>query len=144
MPATTADPAARLAIADLVARYCDAVARADEAAFASCWASDARWTGPGLDRRGAETIVATWARIRVRFAVALQGIQSGTVRVDVTDPHRLRATGSWWIREQLVPVQGPARETVGRYDDEYVYGPGGWQFASRAFTPAVTPGPAAT
>ena len=135
MPAPTADAAARLAIADLVARYCDAVARADEPGFASCWAPDARWTGPGLDRSGAASIVATWAKIRVRFAVALQGIQSGCVRVDGT-----RASGSWWIREHLVPVDGPARETVGRYDDEYVLGPDGWRFASRAFTPAVTPG----
>lgn len=143
MPASPADAAARLAIADLVARYCDAAARADEPAFASCWAPDARWTGPGLDRRGADAIVATWAKIRVRFALALQGIQSGTVRVDGT-----RATGSWWIREHLVPLDGAPRETVGRYDDEYVYaevdGVGGWRFASRVFTPAVRPGPAAT
>jgi len=59
-----ADAAARLAIESLVARYCDAVARADEAAFASCWAPDAHWTGPGLDRRGAEAITRAWAKMR--------------------------------------------------------------------------------
>ncbi len=139
MPVSPADAATQLAIADLVARYCDAVAQADEPAFASCWAPDARWTGPGLDRSGAESIVATWAKIRRRFAVALQGIQSGAVRVDGE-----RATGSWWIREHLVPIDGPARETVGRYDDTYVLGSDGWRFASRTFTSEVRPGPAAT
>lgn len=122
--------AARLAIEDLVARYCDAAARADEDAFASCWAPDARWTGPGLDQSGADAIVHAWAKMRARYVVALQGIQSGTLRVDGRT-----ATGSWWIRELLVTVDGTARETVGRYDDEYVHGVEGWQLASRAFTP---------
>jgi hypothetical protein len=83
--------------------------------------------------------VTTWAKIRVRFALALQGIQSGTVHVDGG-----HATGSWWIREHLVPLDGPPRQTVGRYDDTYVLGTDGWRFASRAFTPSVGPGPAAT
>ncbi|MFA5883011.1 MAG: SgcJ/EcaC family oxidoreductase [Acidimicrobiia bacterium] len=131
------DAVARLAIGDLVARYCDAVARADAARFAACWAPDARWTGPGLDRSGAETITATWAKIRARFRVAIQAIQSGTVHVDGNGHH---ATGTWWIRETLQQTDGTVRHTVGRYDDEYVYGEGGWQFAARAFTPV----PAAT
>lgn len=123
--------AARLAIEALVARYCDAAARADETAFTACWADDARWTGPGLDRTGRDAIVRTWARMRSRFACAIQGIQSGTVRVD-----GVTATGTWWIREVLVATDGSARETVGRYDDEYTLGPDGWRFAERRFTPA--------
>jgi len=127
------DAAARLAITDLVARYCDAVARADRRQFAACWAPDAHWTGPGLDRVGADEITRTWAKIRARFTVALQGVQSGTVRVDGTGHH---ATGTWWIRELLQQSDGVVRETVGRYDDEYVHGADGWQFARRGFTPA--------
>lgn len=123
--------AARLAIEDLVARYCDAAARGDEAAFAACWAPDARWTGPGLDRSGVAAITRAWATMRERYAVALQGLQSGTVRV-----HGDTATGRWWIREVLVTVDGTMRETVGRYDDEYVCGDDGWRIASRVFTPA--------
>ena len=133
MPPTHADHAvvARLAIEDLVARYCDAAARADEAAFRACWTADAHWTGPGLDRSGADAIVAAWATMRSRYVLALQGLLAGTVRVqDAT------ATASWWIRELLVTHDGAARETVGRYDDEYAYGDGGWRIARRAFTPA--------
>jgi ketosteroid isomerase-like protein len=126
------DAVARLAIADLVARYCDAVARADATQFGACWAPDARWTGPGLDRTGADEITRTWARMRARFTLALQAIQSGTVHVDGTGR---RATGTWWIRELLEQSDGVVRETVGRYDDEYVAGVDGWQFASRRFTP---------
>jgi len=126
------DAVARLAIADLVARYCDAAARADEAAFAACWTEDASWTGPGLDQTGRERIVRAWGKLRGRFAVAIQGVVSGTVQV-----RGVTATGSWWIRELLVPLDGPPRETVGRYDDVYAYSEvGGWRIASRVFTPA--------
>ncbi len=126
------DAVARLAIADLVARYCDAAARADEAGFAACWTDDASWSGPGLDKTGRDDIVRAWAKMRGRFTVALQGVASGTVEV-----HGLTATGSWWIRELLVPVDGPPRETVGRYDDAYEHSTdGGWRIARRAFTPA--------
>ncbi|MBM3660787.1 MAG: nuclear transport factor 2 family protein [Actinobacteria bacterium] len=149
MTAIDHDAVARLAIADLVARYCDAVARADQVAFASCWAADAEWTGPGLDRTGRPDIVRAWAKMRARFTVALQGVVSGRVQV-----LGATATGTWWIRELLVPVAGPPRETVGRYDDEYGYDADptspGWCITRRAFTPvgpagAVRPGaPAAT
>lgn len=123
---------ARLAIEDLVARYCDAAARADEAAFASCWTDDAHWTGPGLDRSGRADIVRAWAKMRARYVVALQGVASGHVRVDGTT-----ASGTWWIRELLVTADGTSRETVGRYDDAYVStAGGGWRIARRAFTPA--------
>ena len=59
------------------------------------------------------------------------------------------ATGTWWIRELLVPLDGPPRETIGRYDDEYASATDeGWRLASRAFTPcgslSVRPAPAAT
>jgi ketosteroid isomerase-like protein len=129
------DAVAQLAIADLVARYCDAVARADAAAFAACWAPDARWTGPGLDRTGAEVITRAWEKMRARVTLAIPAILSGSVHVD-----GLAATGTWWIRETLQQTDGVVRETVGRYDDAYVYGADGWQFAGRAFTPV----PAAT
>lgn len=132
------DAVARLAIEDLVASYCDAAARADEATFASCWTHDATWTGPGLDRTGRDAIVRAWAKMRARFTVALQGVVSGRVQV-----HGATATGTWWIRELLVPLDGPPRETVGRYDDHYAYVDGpdgpdgpGWRIARRAFTPA--------
>ena len=124
-----------LAITDLVSRYCDAVALADETAFRACWATDARWTGPGLDKVGVEAIVRAWATMRARVATAVQEIESGSVEL-----HGTTATGTWWIRERVVPVDGPPRETVGRYDDEYVFGDDGWRFARRAFTPR----PAAT
>jgi len=124
-----------LAIAELVSRYCDAVALGDETAFRACWATDARWTGPGLDKTGVEAIVRAWATMRGRVTSAVQEIESGSV-----DLHGSTATGSWQIRERVVPADGPPRETVGRYDDEYVLGDDGWQFARRAFTPR----PAAT
>ena len=143
------DAAARLAIGDLVARYCDAVARADPAGFAACWAPDARWTGPGLDRTGSAAITRAWAKIRARFTVAIQAIESGTVRIDGVAGHADRATGKWWIHETLQQTDGTVRHTVGCYDDEYVRTADGWRFADRAFTPVgrgmdVRPGREAT
>ena len=133
MPPTHADHAvvARLAIEDLVARYCDAAARADEAAFRACWTADARWTGPGLDKSGRDAIVRAFATLRARVALALQGVVSGTAHVEGTT-----ATGTWWIEELQVTNDGKTREVVGRYDDDYVNGDGGWRIARRAFTPA--------
>ena len=131
MPPARHDAIARVAIHDLIARSCDAVARADEAAFAACWTDDATWTGPGLDKTGRDAIVRAWTKMRGRFAVALQGVVSGTVHVDGAT-----ATGTWWIRELLVPVEGAPRETVGRYDDTYACDTDGWRITGRAFTPA--------
>ena len=76
---------ARLAIEDLVARYCDAAARADEAAFRACWTADARWTGPGLDKSGRDAIVRAFATLRARVALALPGVEG--VRVAARKPH---------------------------------------------------------
>lgn len=133
------DATAPAAIVDLVGRYCDAVAAADAARFRACWADGARWTGPGLDKTGVDAIVRAWATMRGRYASAVQTIEGGTV-----DLHGTTARGSWSVREQLVALDGSTRETVGRYDDEYVYGEidgvEAWRFARRAFTPA----PAAT
>lgn len=129
------DHRAHLAIGDLVARYCDAVARADLDAFRACWTDDARWTGPGLDRRGVDAIASTFAASRARFATAVQAILSGSVQVVDHE----RATGAWWIRETLVTVDGATRFTTGRYDDEYVRRGDGWQFTSRAFTAVRMP-----
>jgi hypothetical protein len=88
----------------------------------------------GARRTSRDEIVRAWAKMRARFTLALQGIASGTVRVDGG-----RATGTWWIRELLVPVDGAPRETVGRYDDEYAYDAlaGSWRITRRAFTPAA-------
>jgi uncharacterized protein (TIGR02246 family) len=124
------DAAARLAIEHLVARYCDAVTRADATTFASCWTVDGHWLGPGLDRRGRDDITRAWEKMRGRVRFAVQAIQSHRVRIEGT-----RATGTCWVRELLVSHDGAPRETVGRYDDEYEYGVDGWQLARRAFTP---------
>jgi uncharacterized protein (TIGR02246 family) len=119
------------AIRELVERYCNAAARNDLDAFRTFWTPEARWTGPSLEREGILAIVSGFAKLRARVASTEPTIVTGSVRVDGD-----HATGWWEIREHIVGHDGVERDTIGRYDDEYVRTKSGWRFARRHFTPS--------
>ena len=127
------DVPAETEIRYLVERYCDAARRADLAALAACWAPEGRWTGPGLNCEGIHAITSRFGEMRARVASADPQVVSGSATIGADGVH---AAGSWEIREHIVGHDGSERDTIGRYDDEYIRTSGNWRFRSRNFTPS--------
>jgi hypothetical protein len=121
----------RLEIADLVARYVEAVATADRRLFHSVWAVDARWLVDGRGTfTGPDEITALFWRLRERQEFAVQRVVSGRALVQQD-----RTASGRWIIHSLTRTNGEGAELVGIYDDRYVLESSGWKFRERAFTP---------
>jgi uncharacterized protein (TIGR02246 family) len=117
-----------LAIRDLVARYCDAVTRNDEAAWADTWAEDGRWKVGPNEASGRDKVVATWKSLMGIFNDVRQIAHQSLIRIEGD-----RATGRWTMSELGWPKQGDPSYVLGVYTDAYVRVEGEWKFASRRF-----------
>ncbi len=125
--ATGSDLADRIAIADLIHRYCDAVCRRDADAWSATWADDAVWDLGRGEVSGRETIVETWTAAMGRYANVVQNAMNSTAAVDGS-----RATGRVYVMEHARAADGPAQVLLAWYDDEYVRDQQrGWLFGSR-------------
>jgi hypothetical protein len=124
-----------MAVRQLVARYCDAVARFDADLFAALWTADAVWETAERDFVGRDVVAKVFTKARGRYALALQQVLSGLVEERGPDdpPGALRAT--WQIREVQRTHDGEGVELYGTYRDVCVEGGDGWQFARRRFDP---------
>lgn len=125
-----------LAIQDLVSRYCDALVRDDEAAWAATWAEDAVWDLAGLVVEGREQVVNLWRQATLPFSCIVQLASNPIIRVhdDGTTAH-----GRWTIIEHLAASDGSSpMQSVGIYDDHYKVVGGEWLFAKRRFQLLLT------
>jgi ketosteroid isomerase-like protein len=104
------------------------VLRRDADDWAACWAEDAVWDLAGMRVEGRAAIRALWGQAMQGFAFVGFFVQPGPLTI-----HGDRAQGRVWTHELLVEAGGARRQTVGRYDDEYVREAAGWRFASRRF-----------
>ena len=78
---------------------------------------------------GRGEILDVLRRTLARYQLVMQLVHSGVVRLDGD-----RACARWQITEFQVLVDGSRRFIAGRYEDDLVRRPGGWQFARRTFT----------
>ena len=118
-----------LAIRDLVYRYADAVCRRDEAAWAATWADDAVWQLPRAPRmEGRDAIVALWVQAMAGFPFVVQLVNFG-----VLDIGENKASGRWYLTENLKFPDGNGMYNVGCYQDKYVKRDGRWLFAERHY-----------
>lgn len=117
-----------LAIRALVARYCDAVARRDEAAWTATWTDDGIWNVGPHHPKGHADLVKTWSGLMDLFRFVIQMPHAAVIEIDGG-----HATGTWQVTELGWPVQGPASCTLGIYKDRYRRVADGWRFASRDF-----------
>ena len=119
-----------LAIRNLVARYCHAIADRDDKAWAECWSADAEWSVLGQVSSGREAILARYLSLvggGLRFVE--QVATDGVIEVEGD-----AARGRWRIAETIFPKQGPALVNRGSYDDAYRRDRDGvWRFARREF-----------
>ena len=112
----------------LVARSCDAVARADVEAWTACWCDDGIWTIPGRGPVvGRSELRAAFVALSAEFDLCVQEVLSGWVEVSGD-----RATARWYLHETQRGVNG-GQEVLGCYDDTVVRDEHGWRFARRRF-----------
>ena len=115
------------AIAELHARYADAVVRKDPVDWGATWANDATWDLMGMTVEGREAIVTLWTQAMGQFDAVSFVMQPGATELDGD-----RGTGRCQTHEILVE-NGVARTTGGFYEDKFVKRDGEWLYASRAF-----------
>ncbi len=118
-----------MAIRDLVYRYADAVCRRDEAAWADTWADDGLWCLPGAPAaRGKEAIVALWVGAMAGFPFVAQIVNYGTLQIDGD-----RASGRWYLTEDIKFADGGGMHNISTYQDKYVKTADGWKFSERHY-----------
>lgn len=119
----------RIAIADIVARYADAVNANDAIAWAATWAEECTWeAGPGRVLHGRDEVTEFWQAAMASFESVVQVVGHGHAREEGSG-----AAGSWTLIE-VNRRDGANGIVLGNYRDRYVRGEGSWLFAERRFT----------
>lgn len=119
----------RIAIADVVARYADAVNAHDDLAWGATWAEECTWDlGPGRVLHGRDEVVRFWQAAMASFESVMQVAGHGHAREEGGG-----AVGSWTLIE-VNRRDGANRIVLGMYRDRYVRREGSWLFAERRFT----------
>jgi len=120
----------RLAIRELIERFCAAVIRIDAERFAATFARDGVWILPSVPD-------GTHGRDNIRrvFAEKLAYVEHihmlGTPDELVFDGDR--ASGKTYCRELMFTKSGDQKILIGCFHDEYVKEDGEWLFQSRNY-----------
>ncbi|MBV8290374.1 MAG: nuclear transport factor 2 family protein [Mycobacterium sp.] len=119
----------RIAIADVVARYADAVNANDAMAWGATWAEECTWElGPDRVLHGRDEVVGFWQTAMASFESVMQVVGHGYAREEAGG-----AVGSWTLIE-VNRREGANGIVLGNYRDRYVRREGSWLFAKRRFT----------
>jgi uncharacterized protein (TIGR02246 family) len=114
-------------ISKLVARYADAVSRADPSQWAATWAQDSTWHLRSSTVTGRDQIVETWKSLLPAYDSIVQIVSQGWAEDDPAG-----ARGRWLILEILRrPGADHDAMQVTCYTDRYVQEDGRWLFAER-------------
>lgn len=116
-------------IEDLVASYCDAVTRRDNALWRSLWAEDATWLLGDRSVTGIAAVFALYESAVKPFQFVAHMAFPVGVQVEGD-----AARGRWYVQEILKPESGPPLLLLGMYDDRYRRIDGKWQFSDRRFS----------
>ncbi len=128
---TLEDLVAEREVRALVARYCHAIARRDDDAWADTFAADGEWCVLGRTARGRGEALALYRKLVAGFPWVVQVASDGIV-----DVRGDTATGRWIVREYIQGATGATMFNVGVYRDDYRRCEDGrWRFARRVFTP---------
>ncbi len=123
-------------IRSLVHRYADAASRRDPTAVASTFTVDGEWFAPELGRhQGRDAMVAFFTSMLDGWNVFLQGLQSGVIVLDTTNPDR--AAGRWFVQETGQRSEGTDISIAGVYHDEYRREAGAWLISCRRYDPLL-------
>ena len=123
-------------IRNLVHRYADAASRRDPAGVVSTFTADGVWQAAELGRfQGRDAMVAFFTSMLKGWNVFLQGLMSGVVVLDATNPDR--AAGRWFVQEIGQRTEGANLTIAGVYHDEYVRDAGAWRIMRRRYEPLL-------
>jgi len=124
------DLADKIAIRELLERYCDGVNQRSAEIWASTWADDALWEMVHLDVRveSKANIVETWSGAMELFPFVNMLAQPGFIKIDGD-----KATMRSYTNEVAVKQDGTELRPLGEYEDEMVRVNGQWLFSSRKF-----------
>jgi uncharacterized protein (TIGR02246 family) len=130
------DVADELEIRDLVHRYADASSRRDPAGVATTFTSDGEWQAAAFGHhRGRDALVSFFTTMLQDWKAFVQGLLSGQVVLDATDPDR--AKGRWFVHEIGQRSEGANFSVAGVYHDEYVRDAGAWRIIRRRYDPLL-------
>lgn len=119
----------RIAIANVVARYANAVNANDAIAWGATWAEECTWElSPDRVLNGRDEVVGFWQKAMAAFESVVQVVGHGHAREDGGG-----AVGSWTLIE-VNRREGANGIVLGHYRDRYVRREGSWLFAERRFT----------
>ena len=120
-------------ISMLVHTYADAVVHRNGAQWSSTWHEDAVWDlGGGRLVEGIENIKDLWYAAMKGFHATIQTVLNGGINVDQSGT---KASGRWYIQEQVVRANGDRGILLAHYDDEYIKTTDGWKFSRRFLQP---------
>jgi hypothetical protein len=124
------------AIRTLVHRYADAASRRDPLGVASTFTTNGEWHAPELGRfTGHDAMVAFFTAMLDGWNVFLQGLQSGVIVIDPTNPDH--AEGRWFVQEVGQRCEGANLSIAGVYHDEYARQAGAWLIMRRRYDPLL-------
>ncbi|MGB8860334.1 MAG: TetR family transcriptional regulator C-terminal domain-containing protein [Ilumatobacteraceae bacterium] len=126
-PAGPPSPATDNALRQLIARYCDAVVRKDEAAFGACFTADASWQ---LQKpvEGREAIITTFRKLTSGLHWLVQSAPNPVFEVDESAGTGI---GRVTIHESFNSKKDGLGTFVGIYHDHYQRVGNTWLFAQR-------------
>ena len=119
------------AIAQLVARFDDAVNRRDVAEFQRLWTEDAVWeigNPQPLHAQGREQVVQTWQGMLGSTVWLFRGSFAGVVQLAGDT-----ASGRWPCIETGTFKDGRGYDNRALYEDRYQRTPQGWRFSHRRY-----------
>lgn len=122
----------RLAIRELIERYCDGVTQRDADIWGSTWAQDSVWSlpvVPGMEAvTGKDMIVAAWLEAMKLFPFVFMSSSIGFIRIEGD-----RAYVRSYTSEVADTADGKMLRPRGQYDDVVVKQNGQWLFEKRVF-----------
>lgn len=121
-------PATEVSLRQLIARACDAAARADRAAWESTWSDDGRWDIDGSVVAGRARIGAAWEKDIASYEWI---VQTAAMPVLEVDEDAGEATGRVVLETRFATKDGARGGSIATSHDRFVRTPAGWRFAQR-------------
>lgn len=120
----------KLAIRELLDRYCDGVNQRDSEIWGSTWSKNAVWEIPHLEikNEGRDNIISIWSEAMKGYPFVHMIAQPGFIEINGGE-----ATMRSYTLETAVLPDGTEIHPCGQYDDKLILEDGNLKFSHRSF-----------
>lgn len=120
----------KLAIRELLDRYCDGVNQRDSEIWGSTLSKNAVWEIPHLEikNEGMDNIISIWSEAMKGYQFVHMIAQPGFIEINGGE-----ATMRSYTLETAVLPDGTEIHPCGQYDDKLILEDGNWKFSHRSF-----------